>query len=291
MPRWTGGGPLRSGPPDGWEVLTGSVEQVAAAGVRGRTVLRPAAVPAVVMALAQIAVPLTEEHAVLTTVVVAAFAATTICLAAAVWGAARACVAAAVVVLATTLLERVGTSTGLPFGAYRYTGVLQPTIAGVPVAVTLAWLAMAVPAREVAARLARPGWRRLVVGALALTAWDVMLDPQMVEEGFWVWDDGGPWRDVPLSNYAGWLVSSLGVLALLDRLLPGPGRSRPLLGLYTWWAVMQTLGFLVFFGDPVVGLVGGLCMLPLAWAAWRAELARPPVRLPPAPRAAGVRHG
>ena len=259
--------------------------------MRRRTLLRLATVPAVVMGLAQIAVPLTEDHAVLTTVVVAAFAATTTCLAAAVWGVRRACLAAVVVVVATTVLERVGTSTGLPFGEYRYTGVLQPTIAGVPLAVTLAWLAMAVPAREVAARLAAPGWRRLGVGALALTAWDVMLDPQMVEEGFWVWADGGPWRDVPLSNYAGWLVSSLGVLALLDLLLPAPGRSRPLLGLYTWWAVMQTLGFLVFFGDPLVGLVGGLCMLPLAWAAWRAELARPALDVAPAARPAGVRHG
>ncbi len=259
--------------------------------MRGRTAGRLGALAAVVMGLVQIAVPLTEEHAVLTTVVVAAFAATTTCLAAVVWGVRRACLAAVVVVLATTALERVGTSTGLPFGEYRYTGVLQPTIAGVPVAVTLAWLAMAVPAREVAARLARPGWRRLGVGALALTAWDVMLDPQMVEEGFWVWADGGPWRNVPLSNYAGWLVSSLAVLALLDRLLPGPGRSRPLLGLYTWWAVMQTLGFLVFFGDPLVGLVGGLCMVPLAWAAWRAELDRTSVALPLPSRPAGVRHG
>jgi putative membrane protein len=221
------------------------------------------------MALVQIAVPLTEERAGLTTVVVVAFAATTTALAADVWGWRRAVLATAVVVVATTALERVGTATGLPFGEYRYTGALAPTIAGVPLAVTLAWLAMAVPAREVAARLARPGWRRTAVAAAALTAWDVMLDPQMVGEGFWVWADGGPWRDVPLSNYGGWLVSSVGVVLLLDRLLPGPGSSTPLVGLYAWWAVMQTLGFLVFFGDPVVGLVGGACMLPFAWLGLR----------------------
>ena len=278
-------------PPDGSGVAGGSVEQVATAGVRPRTLLRLGVVAALVMGLAQIAVPLTQEHAVLTTGVVAAFATATVCLSGAVWGARRACLTAVVVVVATTVLERVGTSTGLPFGEYRYTGVLQPTIAGVPLAVTLAWLAMAVPAREVAARLAPPGWRRLAVGALALTAWDVMLDPQMVEEGFWVWADGGPWRDVPLSNYVGWLVSSVGVLALVDRLLPAPGRSRPLLGLYTWWAVMQTLGFLVFFGDPLVGVVGGLCMVPLAWAAWRAELAPSSLTAPPTARPEGIRHG
>ena len=222
-----------------------------------------------VMALTQIAVPLTDDRATLTTVVVVAFAATTTFLAADVWGWRRAGTAAVVVVAATTALERVGTTTGLPFGEYRYTGVLEPTVAGVPLAVALAWLAMAVPAREVAARLVGPGWRRMALGAVALTAWDVMLDPQMVEEGFWVWADGGPWRDVPLSNYGGWLLSSAAVMLLLDRLLPGPGRSAPLVALYGWWAVMQTLGFLAFFGDPLVGVVGGACMLPLAWLAWR----------------------
>lgn len=256
----------------GRRVAAGTVEGVGTAARPGRSALRLGAACGTIMALAQIAVPLTEEHAVLTTVVVVAFAATTTSLAAAVWGWRRAGVAAVVVVVTTTVLERVGTGTGVPFGEYRYTGELQPTIAGVPLAVTLAWLAMAVPAREVAARLAAPGWRRTAVGALALTAWDVMLDPQMVEEGFWVWAEGGPWRGVPLSNYLGWLLSSAAVLALLDRLLPEAGSSRPLLGLYAWWAVMQTLGFLVFFDDPLVGLVGGLCMLPLAVAAWRAEL-------------------
>lgn len=241
------------------------------------------------MALAQIAIPLTEDRATLTTVVVAAFAATTVALSAAVWGWRSALLAGAVVVVATTVLERVGTSTGLPFGEYRYTGVLQPTVAGVPMAVALAWLAMAVPAREVAARLTSRAWQRVAVGAVALTAWDVMLDPQMVGEGYWVWEGGGPWRDVPLSNYVGWLVSSAGVMALLELLLPGAGRSRPLLGLYTWWAVMQTLGFLAFFGDPLVGLVGGALMLPLAWFAWRADLGRWGPLLRPAARLAARR--
>ncbi len=35
---------------------------------------------------------------------------------------------------------------------------------------------------------------------------------------------------------------------------------------------MQTLGFLVFFGDPIVGVVGGLCMLPITWLAWKADV-------------------
>jgi putative membrane protein len=134
-------------------------------------------------------------------------------------------------------------------------------------------------------------WQRVLVGAVALTAWDVMLDPQMVGEGYWVWEGGGPWRDVPLSNYAGWLVSSAGVMVLLELLLPSPGRSRLLLGLYTWWAVMQTLGFLVFFGDPLVGVVGGSVMLPLTWLAWRATTTTGDGRRAPAARLQAARRG
>lgn len=221
------------------------------------------------MALAQIAVPLTEDRAGLTTAVVVLFAVTTTCVAATVWGWSRALVAAAIVIVGTTVLERAGTATGVPFGDYRYTDALSPRVAGVPLAVVLAWWAMAVPAREVAARIVGAGPARVAIGAVALTAWDVMLDPQMVVEGYWVWEGGGLWRDVPLSNYGGWLVASAVVMVALDRLLPGPGRSIPLLALYTWWAVMQTLGFLFFFGDPLVGVVGGLCMLPLVALAWR----------------------
>jgi putative membrane protein len=236
------------------------------------TVPAGALVAAVAMALLQIAVPLTDDRAGLTTAVVVAFAATTTLLAAATWGGPRTLAAAAIVVSGTLVLEAVGSRTGWPFGEYDYGDALRPAVAGVPLAVALAWWAMAVPAREVAARLSPAGWSRVGLGAVALTAWDVFLDPQMVDEGYWTWTGGGPWRDVPLSNYAGWLVASAVVMVVLDRLLPRPGDSPALLVLYTWWAVMSTLGFLVFFGDPLVGLVGGLCMLPLAGLAWRAEL-------------------
>jgi putative membrane protein len=225
-----------------------------------------------VMALLQIAVPLTDDRAGLTTAVVVAFAVTTTLLAAMAWGGSRAVAAGAVVLAGALALEAVGTRTGWPFGEYEYGDALRPTVAGVPLAVGLAWWAMAVPARDVAARLVAPGWRRVALGAVALTAWDVLLDPQMVDEGFWTWDGGGPWRDVPLSNYVGWFVVSVVVMVVLDRLLPGSGRGPALLGLYTWWAAMSTLGFLAFFGDPLVGVVGGACMLPLAGLAWRAEL-------------------
>jgi uncharacterized membrane protein len=63
--------------------------------------------------------------------------------------------------------------------------------------------------------IARRPWATVLVGAAALTAWDLFLDPQMVEEGYWTWPGGGPYRDIPLSNYAGWFATAAVVMVLL----------------------------------------------------------------------------
>jgi putative membrane protein len=250
-------------------------------------VTRPAWAAFGVLALAQIAVPLTDDDATLewlSTLVVVAFAATTFALAAGSWGLRCASSALGLVVVGTLAVERIGHTTGFPFGEYDYTGALQPTIGGVPVIVPLAWFAMGVPALEVGHAIARgteplPERRGVraaaashvapvVVGALALTAWDLFLDPQMVEHGYWVWEVDGAYEGIPLSNYAGWLGTGVAVLAVLDRLRPVRPPGVPLLGLYTWWAVMSTVGFLAFFGRPLVGVVGGIGMGTCAALAW-----------------------
>lgn len=235
----------------------------------------PAWVPFAVLALTQIAIPLTDDDRSiewLSSLVVVAFFATTLTLTVTRWGAKAAGAAAGFVVVATMVIEKLGTTTGFPFGEYDYTGALQPTVAGVPVIVPLAWFAMGVPALVVGRRI-WPSRRRggpVVVGALALTAWDLFLDPQMVDAGYWRWAVDGRYQGIPLSNYLGWIGVGIGVLAVVDRLLPElPTPATGLLSLYTWWAVMNTIGFLVFFGEPVVGVVGGAAMLTCTLAAWR----------------------
>jgi putative membrane protein len=50
-----------------------------------------------------------------------------------------------------------------------------------------------------------------------------------VSLGFWLWADGGPYYGVPLSNYAGWLLSGLCAAAILT-LIGGRGiTDRPAL--------------------------------------------------------------
>jgi putative membrane protein len=235
---------------------------------------RPALVPFAVLALTQIAIPLTDDRATtewLSTVVVVAFAATTLALVASTWGTGRAVTALAIVGAMTLVVERIGSTTGFPFGGYDYTGALEPTVGGVPAIVPLAWFAMGVPALEVghaACRAAGRATGAVVVGALALTAWDLFLDPQMVEDGYWSWAVDGAYEGIPLTNYAGWIGTGLVVLAVVDRLRPPGPADVALLALYTWWAVMSTIGFLVFFDRPLVGVVGGLAMGACTAAAW-----------------------
>ena len=144
-----------------------------------------AGVASVVTAAGMIATPLLPRggtaRRVLSSVVVAGSFATTVANAGRRWGAPRAGVAAVVTAAATTAVERVGTRTGLPFGRYEYTAALRPKVAGVPAIVPLAWFAMGLPAREAAhAALGPRSTRgtRILLGAAALTAWDLFLDPQ-----------------------------------------------------------------------------------------------------------------
>ncbi len=182
---------------------------------------------AAVTLAAMIATPLARRggsvRRALSPVVVTALAATTSLAAGRRWGLAHTARAGAAVVAGTALVEGIGSRRGVPFGRYVYTDRLRPQVAGVPVVVPLAWWAMALPAREAAVAALGPHAtrpRRIVAGAAALTAWDLFLDPQMVGEDFWRWARSGRYRTIPATNFAGWLVTSLAVMAALDVLLP-----------------------------------------------------------------------
>jgi len=207
----------------------------------------------------------------LASAVVGGAALTTALNAARRWGVPRAVGAASIVGIATTVVERIGTVTGLPFGRYRYTGRLRPEVVGVPAIVPLAWWAMAAPARDAAhAALGRQSTpaRRVALGAMALTAWDLFLDPQMVAEDFWRWRRLGRYRGIPLTNFAGWLVTSAAVMAFLEWALPPQERAEPaLVAEYAGMAAMETVGFVAFFRDPLVAAAGGAAMLPIAATA------------------------
>ena len=231
--------------------------------------------------LAQISYPLVERGSrePVTATVVVLFLATSVAHAAlhrgVAWAAAFVLVAAGCGLLA----EAVGLATGLPFGSYAYGDGLGSKLLGVPALVPLAWAMFAYPAFLVGRRLA--GGRRLVawlVGAVALASWDVFLDPQMVAEGYWRWDDPTPALPgvpgIPLSNYAGWLLVSAVLMGLLGLALPDRSADDGVPAvLFLWTYASSVLANAVFFDRPGVAFAGGIAMgvvaVPYAVSLWR----------------------
>ena len=243
--------------------------------------------------LAQIVYSMTEPAARLPTTVlsVVAFAVASVCDAASRAGWRAALWLVVVAGGGGLVAETVGVHTGFPFGEYRYTGTLGAEVLGVPAVVPLAWVTMCWPALLVGRALARrPGagrpWLVVAAGAWALAAWDVFLDPQMVDAGHWVWADASPAlpgvEDVPLTNFAGWLLVAALMVAVLHRLAgtTRPGRELDLRAgpaplLYLWTYGSSVWAHAAFFGRPWVSLVGGLLMgaaaVPFAVVLWRAH--------------------
>ncbi len=179
----------------------------------------------------------------------------------------------ALVLAASIGFESLGLATGFPYGTWTYSSVLGPTLLGVPFLVPLAWLMMAWPSWVLADRLARPvrparrRLARVAWGAGIFAAWDVVLDPQMVQAGYWTWahpSPGLPGIDtVPLTNLAGWVFAGLVLMTLLDLLVtrtadaPRTGDAAPLLvlGWMTLGGALAHAGWLDLPGSAFWGVV------------------------------------
>ncbi|SEM24826.1 carotenoid biosynthesis protein [Nonomuraea pusilla] len=232
------------------------------------------------MVALQVASGVSADPVPFTTPVVGLLALAAVCLTAASYGWARSSAAFAAAALTGYAAEFAGVRTGLPFGEYRYTGVLRPELAGVPTAVAAAWGGMGLAAYAVGraafgqgaasppraasrrGRFLRSGWPALAGGACALTAWDLFLDPQMIRLGLWEWSGAGAYRGVPVSNFAGWLAVSLLVMAVIRGVLGEPRRNAGPVVPYGVMAAMETVGFAAVFSppDPLVAAAGGTAM-------------------------------
>ncbi len=186
------------------------------------------------------------------------------------WGTMRTLRMAAIILPAAWLIEWIGSSTGFLFGHYHYTDLLQPQLGQVPLLIPLAWMMMLPPAWAVAAVITRgrTGLWFILVSAVAFTAWDLFLDPQMVNWGYWVWEQPSGYFGIPWLNFLGWLLSA----ALLTYLVqPKAIPVEPLVLIYVITWILQTIGQLFFWHMPGPALtgffaMGSLLMLALASA-------------------------
>jgi putative membrane protein len=177
--------------------------------------------------------------------------------------------------------ELIGTTTGLLFGNYTYTERMGYKLFGhVPWLIPVAWCSMLYPAWCVAGYVVRgascveyaaaPTQHaiRITLASLALTAWDLSLDPRMVQDGNWIWREGGIYFGVPLSNYLGWVLTAglvYGVWTAIEigdwRLEISPDQSpiSNLQSLLPIWAYIfvwlgESVANVLFWAGPAVGL-------------------------------------
>ncbi|MEI8081715.1 MAG: carotenoid biosynthesis protein [Actinomycetes bacterium] len=162
------------------------------------------------------------------------------------------------------VVEAIGVWSGLPFGHYTYGSSLGPQLLGVPLLIPLAWAMAAYPALLLARRLGTHPVSVVVIGAFALTSWDLFLDPQMVSQGYWTWSNVGLTLPgvqlIPATNFLGWFVASL-ILMLLLAPLPATRAAEGVPAiLWAWTWVGGVVANACFFGRVPVALWGGLAM-------------------------------
>lgn len=165
------------------------------------------------------------------------------------------------------IVEQIGVRTGWPFGNYTYSGSLGYQIYGVPLVVPFAWIMMSYPIFLIARRIS-PNWVFLV-GGYGLMAWDFFLDPQMVSAGRWTWEVTGRHLafqpEIPLSNAFGWLLTGMGLMALLNFVMPRERRAHiesrfvPILFFFWSW-ISGVIANIFFFDRPGVAFLGGIAL-------------------------------
>jgi uncharacterized membrane protein len=148
-------------------------------------------------------------------------------------------------------VEVIGARSGVPFGRYAYTGVLQPQLLGVPVVMGFAWMSLVAFACDTTRRLRLSPLLAAATAALLTTATDLVIDPLAANcFGYWAWAHEGTYYGIPFTNFVGWFITSL--LACRIQMLCQPPN---------FWAGFVGTAFILFF--TLIALANSLLLVAL----------------------------
>src|SRR6266851_7598010 len=117
----------------------------------------------------------------------------------------------------SNILENTSLLTGFPFGHYHYTDVIGPQLFLVPLLIGpayfatgyLAWVLGTVLIGDVRRKSsAFTTFAVPFIASFAMVAWDLGFDPtSSTIHHVWIWEQGGGYFGVPLTNYLGWFFT------------------------------------------------------------------------------------
>jgi uncharacterized membrane protein len=135
--------------------------------------------------------------------------------------------AAGIIAAIAGTVQAIGALSGVPFGPYVYTEAAGQRIFNVlPWSIPVVWIIVIFNARGVARLILRPwrkdrlyGFRLIGVTVALAVAFDFGLEPFATQvKDYWLWQPtklGLLWQGTPPSNFLGWLVASLLILAIV----------------------------------------------------------------------------
>jgi uncharacterized membrane protein len=123
-----------------------------------------------------------------------------------------------IIFVVSNFFENLSVFTGFPFGNYHYTTGLGLELLSVPILVSLSYLGFSYVSWVLASELVgdffgKTGRLRVLfvplVAAFMMGSWDVCFEPTLsTVRGWWVWEQGGGYFGVPLSNFLGWILTA-----------------------------------------------------------------------------------
>ena len=189
-----------------------------------------------------------------------------------------------VVTILALVAEVIGTHSGIPFGDYSYSDRIGMKVFDVPLLIPLAWFMMMYPSLLFAQFATNRKWLQVTIASWLMATWDLYLDPQMVNEGYWTWFNNGViTTDIPLTNFFGWLVTSATIYTILLWRLPDDSVTVnfkthdlvPFIAMMWVWLgsflanIMPMAPFLNQPAVAVTGLIGmGIALVPIL-IRWR----------------------
>jgi putative membrane protein len=188
-----------------------------------------------------------------------------------------------IALVVSNILENTSILTGFPFGHYHYTDALGPKLFLVPVVIGLAYFSTGYLAWVLSTVLVgdlRRGSTALTtfavpfIASFLMVAWDLCFDPTASTiDHLWIWEQGGGYFGVPLTNYLGWFLTVYVFFQLFALYLrfrrPAPGETQPLTRSYLAQAVVMYAVMGLTFVLTYVVANGNAQVTDAAGVVWR----------------------